>query len=461
MYLNFYNLKKEPFHITPDPEFFYLSPSHKEALAGIIYGIKQKKGFVAVVGDVGVGKTTVLRAYLDSVDKSQLKIVYVFNARLTFEGLLKTIYQELGLCVHTHDTIEMVNQLYEFLIEEYKLGNSVVLIIDESQNMPVETLENLRMLSNLETSKDKLLQIVLVGQPEFEETLNRNSLRQLKQRIAVRSRILALTQEESLDYIKHRLQRAGSSHSMVFAKGALKKIAVEAAGIPRVINILCDNTLITSFGYQQKPVSAKIVREVIADFRGEKRRPFPKWQVAGGVAVIVIAAGLYAFSPYLKGVTNWFSESWRTNEGQQEEGASDTKRGQGRSFPQEKHAGDRDIKQSQTLGDPKAKVTSRIGQNVDISSGATHNDTPSNTSDSGSAGARVSRSKLSNTARTRVIRKGDTLNELIQEEYGRTDEKLIEAVKQSNPKIVNPDLIMSGSKIVLPVPPHQSEVGDR
>jgi general secretion pathway protein A len=461
MYLNFFGLKKEPFHITPDPEFFYLSSSHKEALAGIIYGIKQKKGFVAITGDVGVGKTTVLRTYLESAEKSQLKIVYVFNARLTFEGLIKTIFQELGITVNTDDTMEMVNQLYEFLIAEYKLGNSVVLVVDEAQNMPIETLENLRMLSNLETSKDKLLQIVLVGQSEFEVTLNCNSLRQLKQRIAIRSRILALTQEESLDYIKHRLQKAGSSHSMVFAKGALKKIAVEAAGIPRVINILCDNTLITSFGYQQKPVSAKIVREVIADFRGEKRRPFPKWQVAGGVAVIVIAAGLYAFSPYLKGATNWFSESWRATEGQQEEGASDTKRGQGRSLPQEKHAGDSDIKQGQTLGDPKAKDTSRIGQNVDISSGATHKDTPSNTSDSASAGARVSRSKLSNTARTRVIRKGDTLNELIQEEYGRTDEKLIEAVKQSNPKIVNPDLIMSGSKIVLPSTPSPREATDR
>ena len=229
MYLNFFGLKKEPFHITPDPDFFYLSSSHKEALAGIIYGIKQKKGFVAITGDVGVGKTTVLRTYLESAEKSQLKIVYVFNARLTFEGLIKTIFQELGITVNTDDTMEMVNQLYEFLIAEYKLGNSVVLVIDEAQNMPIATLENLRMLSNLETSKDKLLQIVLVGQSEFEVTLNCNSLRQLKQRIAIRSRILALTQEESLDYIKHRLQKAGSNHSMVFAKGALKKIAVEAA----------------------------------------------------------------------------------------------------------------------------------------------------------------------------------------------------------------------------------------
>ena len=461
MYLNFYGLKKEPFHITPDPEFFFLSPSHKEALAGIIYGIKQKKGFVAIVGDVGVGKTTVLRVYLDSTEKGHLKIVYVFNAKLTFEGLLKTIYQELGLKSDTEDTMEMVNQLYEFLIDEYKLGNSVVLVIDEAQNMPIETLENLRMLSNLETSKDKLIQIVLAGQPEFEEMLNLSRLRQLKQRIAVRSRILALTEEESLDYIKHRLQMVGSNHSLVFTKGALKKILMESRGIPRVINILCDNMLITGFGYQQKPVGTKIVREVIADFRGEKRRPFPKWQIAGGVAVIVIAAGLYVFSPYLKGATNWFSELWRTAEEQQETGALDTKRGQGRSLPQEKHAGDRDRKQGQTLDDPKAQVASRIEQNADISSGATHKDISSNTRDSVSAGARVSRSKLSNTARTRVIRKGDTLNELLQEEYGRADGRLIEAVKQSNPKIVNPDFILSGSKIVLPVPPHQSEVGDR
>src|SRR5512145_1792034 len=177
MYLNFYKLKKQPFHITPDPEFLYLSPSHKEAMSAIIYGISQRKGFVAIVGAVGSGKTTILRSYLEKTEKKHLKLIYVFNARLTFKELLQTIYQELGLPVGETGVLGMINRLNEILIEEYKQGNTVVLIVDEAQNMPIDTLENLRMLSNLETSKDKLIQIVLVGQPEFETTLNLDRLR--------------------------------------------------------------------------------------------------------------------------------------------------------------------------------------------------------------------------------------------------------------------------------------------
>jgi len=224
MYLNFYNLRKQPFHITPDPEFLYLSPSHKEALAAIIYGIEQKKGFVAIVGAVGVGKTTILRSYLERADKKHLKIIYVFNARLTFEGLLRTIYQELELPVEGNDVVEMTNRLYEVLIEEYRQGNTIVLVIDEAQNMPVDTLENLRMLSNLETSKDKLIQIVLVGQPEFDEELKQHRLRQLRQRLAIRSSILPLTENESMEYIRYRLQKAGVDPSSVFTLPALKAV---------------------------------------------------------------------------------------------------------------------------------------------------------------------------------------------------------------------------------------------
>ena len=240
MYLNYYNLKKEPFHITPDPEFLYLSPSHKEALGSIIYGIEQKKGFVVIIGAVGVGKTTILRSYLDTADKKHLKIIYIFNARLTFEELVKTIYQELGIDSKTDDIFDMVNNLYKILIDEYTKGNSVVLVIDEAQNVPVDTLENLRMLSNLETPKDKLIQIVLVGQPEFEERLNMEKLKQLKQRIAIRSTILPLTKPESLDYIEHRLLRAERTARLCLLR-TLEAICKKASGIPRTINILCDN----------------------------------------------------------------------------------------------------------------------------------------------------------------------------------------------------------------------------
>ena len=288
MYLSFYGLKRRPFHVTPDPEFLYLSPSHKEALAAIIYGIEERKGFVAVTGAVGVGKTTILRSYLESAERKRLKIIYIFNPKLTFEDLLKTIYRELNLPLETNDVVEMVNRLYEVLIKEYEEGNTVVLVVDEAQNMPVDTLESMRMISNLETSRDKLVQIVLVGQPEFEEQLNLARLRQLKQRLAIRATILPLTKEESLEYIKFRLQKAGSPSSSVFTTPALKKIIKKANGIPRVLNVLCDNALITSFGYQKKPVPMIVVKEIIGDFERKVPSRFARRQLPRAAALALL-----------------------------------------------------------------------------------------------------------------------------------------------------------------------------
>jgi general secretion pathway protein A len=296
MYQDFYRLKKEPFHITPDPEFLFLSPSHKQALGSIIYGVKNRKGFVVITGEVGVGKTTILRSYLEGVAKQKTKIVYIFNADVSFKNLLKTIYKELGLDAKTGDVVEMLNDLYQILMEEYKQGNTVLLVVDEAQNMPVETLENLRMLSNLETSKDKLLQIVLIGQYEFDEILNLYELRQLKQRIVIHSTITPLNEGESMAYIEHRLAKAAMNGSSVFTKGALKKIVKEAKGIPRRLNILCDNALITGFGYKKKPVNAKIVKEVITDFHGEEKPSLLKWIIPPAALLLFIVLLLFFYS---------------------------------------------------------------------------------------------------------------------------------------------------------------------
>ncbi|MBA3612543.1 MAG: AAA family ATPase, partial [Nitrospirales bacterium] len=172
MYLAFYGLKKEPFHTTPDPNFLYLSPSHKEAMGAIIYGIERRKGFVAIYGEVGVGKTTIIRAYLEKTSDRKQKTVYILNPVLSFHGLLTDIFRSLDLTPSHDDSAEMVNQLQEALIQEFRSDSTVVLVIDEAQNMPVKTLEQLRLLSNLETSTDKLLQIVLIGQPELTTLLN-------------------------------------------------------------------------------------------------------------------------------------------------------------------------------------------------------------------------------------------------------------------------------------------------
>ena len=271
MYLNFFNLKREPFNITPDPGLLYLSPSHKEALGAVIYGVNKRKGFVAIVGEVGVGKTTIIRSFLDRIDKQNVRTIYIFNANISFKALLKTIYQNLRCVPQTDDVSEMVDQLHMILIDEYKAGHNVVLIIDEAQNMPVETLENLRMLSNLETSTDKLIQIVFSGQPEFEQRLNVHALRQLRQRIAIRVKIMPLSRAESLAYIDFRLSKSLMNDSCIFTRGALDQIVGAAGGIPRIINVFCDNCLVTSFGNQQKRVTSKVAREIIAEQTAEKK----------------------------------------------------------------------------------------------------------------------------------------------------------------------------------------------
>lgn len=399
MYLSFYHLKQEPFHITPDPEFLYLSPSHREALAAIIYGIEQKKGFVAIIGAVGVGKTTILRSYLETADKKRLKTIYIFNARLTFEGLLKTIYEELGLPIETTDTVEMVNRLFQVLVDHYAQGNSVILVIDEAQNMPVETLESLRMLSNLETPKDKLIQIVLVGQSEFEETLNLSQLRQLKQRIAIRSTILPLTKTESLEYIRHRLHRAGGKTGEIFTPSALDAVIKKANGIPRVINILCDNALITGFGYQRKPIGADIVREVIADFDGKKKRFSWKWQAVTALTVLCVGAGIFLMSAYGK-----FSVS--------------------------------DVPQKPTPVAAKPAPSPPPQSRDPVTPPPPEPAKP--------------QPQRGNEPVSKTVARGDTLMGLTQDVYGRSDSALIRRIQQNNPHISNPNLIITGSKIVFP-----------
>lgn len=268
MYLNYYGMHKEPFHVTPDPSFLYFSPSHKEALAGIIYAVQKRKGFVAVTGEVGSGKTTVIRSFLESVRSEQYKIVYVFYPNLTLLDFLHTIFQELGIACESSDVSECVRVLQAYLIEVYRQGGTVVLVIDEAQSISVETLENLRLLSNLETNEDKLLQMVLVGQPELDEKLALNELRQLRQRIVIRARIEALTAEECVEYMRHRLALASRVSRDVFTLPALKLIAKRAKGNPRILNVLCDNALLAGYSRQEPVITPEVVHEVLADYDG-------------------------------------------------------------------------------------------------------------------------------------------------------------------------------------------------
>jgi general secretion pathway protein A len=295
MYLKFYSLREAPFGVTPDPAFLYLSPSHQETLASLLYGVGHRKGFVTIIGEVGCGKTTILKALLNKINADLVKVVYLFDPELSFANLIRTILGELGLDAGNADLTLSVQRLHHYLIEKYRQGKHVVLIVDEAHRMPVDTLERLRMLSNLETAKDKLLQIVLCGQPEFEKVLADYSLRQLRERVAIRATIRPLSPEESLGYIKHRLGRASYGVNPVFSPGALSRIVRYAKGNPRAINIVCDGALVAGYADQQKPVSAKTVNAVIAGLESKGKTTFKKWVLACAAGLLLMAGTGFVF----------------------------------------------------------------------------------------------------------------------------------------------------------------------
>jgi general secretion pathway protein A len=295
MYLNYYDLEAEPFNVTPDPDFLYLSPSHREAFASLVYAVENRKGFVALTGEVGTGKTTVLRAYMRHIKNKPIRSVYLFNSNVSFDDLLETLLHELGVKVKNKTGAWMLPWLQWFLVQLFQKGFNVVLVVDEAQNMPVDTLEKLRVLSNLETTKDKLLQIILAGQPELEDKLSLHELRQLNQRISLRVAIRPLTAEQSRAYIQHRLQQVGGVPNVVFAPAAINAIVKYGQGIPRVLNTIASNAIITGAGYRQKPITARIIGEVVNDLKLGARRKFLRWAPAAGIAA---AAALCVFAAY-------------------------------------------------------------------------------------------------------------------------------------------------------------------
>ena len=250
MYEKFYNLKENPFNVTADPTFFFSSSRHAEALSHLIYGIRERKGIIAVTGEIGTGKTTLCRAILNNLDQST-KTALILNPNFSELQLLQIIVNDLGINCRTKNKLSLVNALNAFLLEESGKGHNVVIIIDEAQNLKVSQLEQVRLLSNIETEKEKLLQIILVGQPELLEKLKLPSLRQLYQRISVRYHLLPLDKEELDSYVQHRLKVASSNGKskwkVQFTPKALETIFAHSQGTPRLINILCDRALLAGF----------------------------------------------------------------------------------------------------------------------------------------------------------------------------------------------------------------------
>jgi general secretion pathway protein A len=291
IYADFYGLHGRPFHVTADPRSLFLSDGHKEALAAIIHGVRSGKGFVVVTGEVGIGKTTVLRAAIERLANDKLKLIYILYPQITVEELFRQISEALGEPVT--GAVDVAH-LMELLIAQYRQGTSVVVVIDEAQRLAVEVLESLRLLSNFETEDDKLVQTVLLGQPELEDMLARHDMRQFRSRVAFWVRIKALSWRDSHLYVAHRLRAVGGEPRELFSSAALDYIVREARGFPRSLNIYCDNALITGFGYQAKPVTWTIAREALAGFRSDHgswlRRPLLfGTSVVGGVAATAMA----------------------------------------------------------------------------------------------------------------------------------------------------------------------------
>jgi len=273
MYNTFFGFKEKPFKLVPNPAYFYLSKSHEEALAHLKYAISQGDGFVEITGEVGTGKTTLCRAFLENLNQT-VEAAYIFNPKLGPKQLLKTINEEFGIHNEGENTKDLIDALNAFLIQKKASGKKVILLIDEAQNLNRNVLEQLRLLSNLETNRDKLLQIILVGQPELSEILNSHALRQLGQRITLRYQLSPLTFNECKEYIQYRINIASQKTAIKFDRSAYRQIYKYSKGIPRLINIVCDRSLLTAFVLNQFNITAGIAKTSIKELatRGYTRR---------------------------------------------------------------------------------------------------------------------------------------------------------------------------------------------
>jgi general secretion pathway protein A len=305
MYLKFFGLNEKPFAITPDPRYLYLSERHAEALAHLLYGINEAGGFVQLTGEVGTGKTTIVRSLLAQAPKDA-EIALILNPRMTAPEFLLTICEELGLDVPAASRAslkDLVDVLSGYLLRAHAEGRRVVLVVDEAQNLSFEVLEQVRLLTNLETNTQKLLQIILIGQPELRELLARNELRQLAQRITGRYHLDPLSREETTAYVRHRLRVAGAT-SELFSPWALREVYRLSRGVPRIINVICDRALLGAYSLDRHRVSGALVRRAAAEVFGRAFAAFwLPWAAAAALAALLAAvtATLWALGPWSPG----------------------------------------------------------------------------------------------------------------------------------------------------------------
>jgi len=265
MYCDFFGFTEKPFTITPNPQFIYLSGNHREAFAHLLFGIDSHAGFIAMTGEVGTGKTTVLRTLLSQLDPEKYKSALIFNPCLSGEQLLAGICRDFGIEVAEKNSFAYLDALNRYLLEQNAAGRTVVLVIDEAQNLPPEVLEQVRLISNLETERDKLIQIILAGQPELDVIFSRHDLRQLNQRITVRCKLSPLGLDDTHEYVSHRVKISGCRNPALFSRGAVKRIYRFSGGIPRLINVACERALIMAWTRECLTITPDIAARTIAD----------------------------------------------------------------------------------------------------------------------------------------------------------------------------------------------------
>ena len=431
MYLDFYHFEEKPFSISPDLKFLFISSGHKEALTALTYGVSQRRGFMAVLGKFGLGKTTLIQTFLKEAIQDNLRIIPLLNPNISFKTLLKFLCRELGLPDEPEGHPALLNQLLQGLSQACEAGTNIVLLVDEAQNMPEDTLENLRMVSNLEIASERPIQIVFIGQPEFWEILGHHELRQLKQRIGVRITLPPLTPAESRDYIAFRIGKAGGQVHSIFTRGALEKIIHQAEGVPGKLNILTTNVLISGCEHSQKPISEGIVNMVIRGPQRIKSRNYFPWKITA-LGVLLIFPGFLAWDRFPNFILT------REN----------TLR-----FPIKNQEPTGPMVTGKVIEEQSAPPITAINPNQDRESRRPSKRPTTGRATSAKAPAPspiFSGLKRPPARAVWVVKEGDNFFRMVLEVYGFSDAALWDHVRKSNPGIRDFTKIRIGEKIIFP-----------